>query len=92
MDADTVPPIIRASPVTYGTREMPAFLLIHGSKDQDVPYEQSIAMCEKMRQAGAHCDLITIDGAPHGMDHREGHPEFLWYKKAIVDWLQKIPQ
>jgi hypothetical protein len=23
------------------------------------------------------------------MDHWEPHPEWLWYKKAMVDWLQK---
>jgi hypothetical protein len=43
-----------------------------------------------MKAAGAHCDLITIEGAPHGMDHWESHPEFLWYKKAVVQWLIKV--
>jgi alpha-L-fucosidase 2 len=69
-------------------KDMPPFLLIHGSKDEDVPHEQSVEMCDKMKQVGAHCDLITIEGAPHGMDHWEEHPEFLWYKKALVDWLR----
>ena len=87
--AETVPLLIQASPVIYISKEMPPFLLMHGSKDEDVPYEQSIEMCEKMKKAGAHCDLITIDGAPHGMDHWESHPEWLWYKKALVDWLEK---
>lgn len=89
VDAETAPMLIRASPVTYVGRQMPPFLLIHGSKDQDVPYQQSVEMCDKMKKAGAHCDLITIEGAPHGMDHWESHPEFLWYKKAFVDWLKK---
>jgi acetyl esterase len=89
VDAETVPTLIRASPVVYISRNMPPFLLMHGSKDQDVPYEQSVEMCDKMKQAGAHCDLITVEGAPHGMDHWEPHPEFLWYKKALTDWLKK---
>jgi alpha-L-fucosidase 2 len=89
IDATTAPVLIKASPVVYITRDSPPFLLMHGSKDEDVPYEQSVEMCDKMKQAGARCDLITIDGAPHGMDHWEPHPEFLWYKKALVDWLQK---
>jgi hypothetical protein len=42
-----------------------------------------------MKQAGARCDLVTIPGAPHGMDHWEPHPEWHWYKKALVDWLKK---
>jgi acetyl esterase len=89
VDADTVSALIQASPVLYVSRDMPAFLLMHGSKDEDVPYDQSVEMCNKMKQAGAHCDLITVEGAPHGMDHWEPHPEFLWYKKALVDWLKK---
>lgn len=89
VDAATVPLLIQASPVVYITRDSPPFLLLHGSKDEDVPYEQSVEMCDKMKQAGARCELITIQGAPHGMDHWEPHPEFLWYKKALVDWLHK---
>lgn len=89
VNADTVSYLIQASPVLYISRDMPPFLLIHGSKDEDVPHDQSVEMCDKMKQAGARCDLITVEGAPHGMDHWEPHPEFLWYKKALVDWLQK---
>jgi acetyl esterase len=89
VDAETAPILIRASPVSYIARHMPPFLLIHGSKDEDVPYQQSVEMCAQMKKAGAHCDLITIEGAPHGMDHWESHPEFLWYKKALVEWLTK---
>src|SRR5438270_8534811 len=89
VDAQTVPVLVRASPVIYIRREMPPFLLLHGSKDEDVPHEQSVEMCQKMKAAGAHCDLITIEGAPHGMDHWESHPEFLWYKKVLVDWLNQ---
>ncbi len=87
VDAETAPILIKASPVIYNTKEMPPFLLMHGSKDEDVPYEQSVEMCTKMKQAGARCDLVTVEGAPHGMDHWEPHPEFLWYKKTLVDWL-----
>ena len=89
VDAESAPILIKASPVTYITKDMPPFLLMHGSKDEDVPHEQSVEMCDKMKRVGAHCDLITIEGAPHGMDHWEEHPEFLWYKKALVGWLRK---
>jgi alpha-L-fucosidase 2 len=89
IDADTAPVLIQGSPVAYVRRDMPPFLLIHGSKDEDVPHEQSVEMCEKMKAAGARCELITIEGAPHGMDHWETRAEFLWYKKALVDWLKK---
>jgi alpha-L-fucosidase 2 len=89
VDATTAPILIKASPVVYVTKQMPPFLLMHGSKDEDVPYEQSVEMCEKTKSVGAHCDLITLEGAPHGMDHWEPHPEFLWYKKALIEWLER---
>lgn len=88
VNAETASILIKASPVAYVTKNMPPFLLMHGSKDEDVPYEQSVEMCSKIKAVGGNCDLITIQGAPHGMDHWEPHPEFLWYKKALVDWLQ----
>ena len=46
---------------------MPPFLAIHGTKDDQVPYEQSPMMCEAMHKVGAGCDLITIEGGGHGM-------------------------
>jgi|SRR5579872_650164 len=89
VDAQTAPALIKASPVVYIHKDMPPYLLMHGSKDGDVPYEQSVEMCDKMTKAGARCELLTIEGAPHGMDHWESHPEWLWYKKALVGWLTK---
>ena len=90
IDADTISLLITASPVIYVNRDMPPFLLIHGTQDEDVPYEQSVEMCEKARTAGGHCDVIPVDGAPHGMDHWESRAELLWYKKARTDWLKKM--
>jgi len=39
---------------------------MHGSKDEDVPYGQSVEMCDQMKQAGARCELVTIDGVRMG--------------------------
>lgn len=89
VNAETAPLLIKASPVVYANKNSPPFLLIHCSQDEDVPYDQSVEMCARMKQAGARCDLITIPGAPHGMDHWEPHPEWHWYKKAMVDWLER---
>jgi len=89
VNAETAPLLIKASPVIYVSKDSPPFLLIHGSKDEDVPYDQSVEMCDRMKEVGARCDLITVPRAPHGMDHWEPHPEWHWYKKAMVDWLEK---
>lgn len=89
VDARTMPMLARASPVLLVHKGMPPFLLMHGTKDEDVPFEQSVEMCSAMKEAGAQCDLIALAGAPHGMDHWESRPELHWYKKALTDWLAK---
>ena len=78
-----------ASPAAYVKRQMPPFLMIHGTKDQAVPYDQSVKMCEKMRDAGASCELFTVEGAGHGVENWERTPEFHAYKGKMVDWLQR---
>jgi acetyl esterase/lipase len=41
--------------------------LIHGTNDTDVPYEQSVMMAEQFRKHGIDHELITIEGAEHGL-------------------------
>jgi acetyl esterase len=92
VEATNVSTLVKGSPVTFIHKDMPPYLLMHGSKDEDVPYEQSVEMCKAMKAAGARCDLVTVEGGEHGMDHWEPHPELRWYKKTLVDWLTKTLQ
>jgi dipeptidyl aminopeptidase/acylaminoacyl peptidase len=46
---------------------MPPFLEIHGTRDDQVPYEQSTIMCDALHKAGRVCDIITIEAGGHGM-------------------------
>ncbi len=92
VEATNVSKLIQGSPVTFIHKDMPPYLLMHGSKDEDVPYEQSVEMCKAMKAAGAKCELVTVEGGEHGMDHWEPHPELQWYKRALVDWLTKTLQ
>jgi acetyl esterase len=55
------------SPVENVRRDMPPFLLIHGTADPLVPFQQSMAMCDRMRKAGATCEVYPIEGARHGI-------------------------
>jgi len=89
LDADTAPVLIKASAVSYVRKGMPPFLLIHGTRDQQVPYEQSVEMCAKMRQAGASCDLYTVREGGHGMGGWDRVPELQGYKPYMIDWLKK---
>lgn len=78
------------SPISNIRRDAPPFLLIHGTADPLVPFEQSRAMCEAMTSAGASCELFKVPGAGHGIVWWEGNPRISEpYKNKIVEWLQK---
>ncbi len=55
------------SPLYAVHKGMPPFLEIHGTRDDQVPYEQSTLMCEAMHKVGARCDIITVEAGGHGM-------------------------
>ena len=76
------------SPIAAVHKGMPPFLCIHGTKDDQVVYEQSPAMCEAMHKAGASCELIAIEGGGHGMSTWRA-PEMQHWKPEMVAWLKK---
>ena len=80
--------LAQLSPINHVRADMPPFLLIHGTSDSLVPFEQSVNFYEKARQAGARCDLYPVNGGGHGLlwwdaDHLTG------YKQHMVNWLEK---
>jgi acetyl esterase len=77
-----------ASPIAAVHRGMAPFLCIHGTKDDQVAFEQSPAMCDAMHKVGARCDLIQIEGGGHGMGGWRA-PEMQHWKPEMVAWLQK---
>lgn len=73
-------------PIAAVHKGMPPFLCIHGTKDDQVLYEQSPAMCAAMHKVGAGCELITIEGGGHGMSGWRA-PEMQHWKAEMVSWL-----
>ncbi len=55
------------------TENYPPTLMIHGTADTDVPYEQSVMMAEQFKQHAVPHKLISIQDAEHGL--RDGDPE-----------------
>lgn len=88
LDADGLAKLREFSPIAAVNQGMPPFLCIHGTKDDQVPYEQSPAMCEAMHKVGAPCELITIEGGGHGMGGWRA-PEFQHWKPEMIAWLKK---
>jgi len=47
-------------------RELPPLLMMHGSKDRLVPFDQSVRLFEAMRQNGQHAEFYRLPGHDHG--------------------------
>ena len=78
------------SPIEKVHAGMPPFLLIHGTSDAIVPFDQSRAMCEKMASVKADCQLFAVPRAGHGMRRWEGTPSMAGpYKREMVRWLRE---
>lgn len=54
-------------PVRNVTKDYPPTLLIHGTVDTDVPYEQSVLMAEQFKQHNVDHEFATVKGAGHGL-------------------------
>jgi acetyl esterase len=76
------------APIAAVHAGMAPFLCIHGTRDDQVVYEQSPAMCEAMRRVGAGCELITIEGGGHGMSGWN-NPDMQHWKPEMIAWLKK---
>ena len=75
------------SPLHNVHREMPPMLLICGTNDGLFPQHQ--AYLQKLKEHYVAVESINVDGAPHGMENWEGHPNWMDYKKQITNWIKK---
>ncbi len=76
----------RYSPAFHATAKLPPMLIIQGTGDE--LYGQAKEYTARLKQAQANYQLVLLDGAPHGMENWEGHPEWMFYKSRMVDWLR----
>jgi acetyl esterase/lipase len=64
--------VMQASPVTHVTSDDPPFLLIHGERDELVPYEQSQLMYDRLVQMNVHAQLVIVKNAGHSFVSANG--------------------
>jgi alpha-L-fucosidase 2 len=88
LDAQGLAKLHDISPIAAVHSGMPPFLCIHGTKDDQVAYEQSTAMCDAMHKVGASCELITIEGGGHGMSSWRDSGMQHW-QPEMISWLKK---
>lgn len=78
-EADRIKPF---EPAKNVTSDYPPTLLMHGTADTDVPYEQSVQMAEEFKKHGVEHEFITIPNAGHGFGNAD--------KKLLADAYAKI--
>ena len=54
-----------ASPSNYLDKDDPPFIIVHGEKDESVPYQQSVLLQSYLNLAKVKNELIIVKGAPH---------------------------
>jgi len=71
-------------PVRNVSAGYPPTMLIHGTSDTDVPYEQSVMMAEQFKQHGVEHELVTIPNGEHGLGG--GDPQLIdkAYESALA--------
>jgi acetyl esterase/lipase len=57
----------RYCPIRNVTRKYPPTMLVHGTADTDVPYEQSKLMAERLRDVGVTHEFVTVPDGSHGI-------------------------
>ena len=58
----------KASPIFYVSKDDPPLLLVHGEKDDLVPFDQSVRMAEAYRRAALAVEFIAVKNAGHDFE------------------------
>ncbi len=82
--ADT---LVKASPVSWTSRDDPPFLIVQGDADQSVPATQSQELAAKLQTAGVSATLVMVKNGPHGLANPKEQPSPDQLVKLIVDFF-----
>ena len=85
VDSNVLQLLWDSSPINHTGAGLPPFLLVHGTADKSVPYQQSLNFKARLEAAGARCDIITIKDAGHRITEWSNFDAD--YTKKITDWL-----
>ncbi len=55
-----------ASPISFVAADNPPFLLLHGTNDPAVPFDQSERLFAALKKAGVNATFVPVVGAGHG--------------------------
>ncbi len=57
---------VQASPLNWVTPDAAPTLLVHGTEDKYVAYQQAVWMRDRLQACGVEVQLLTMEGAGHG--------------------------
>ena len=77
-----------ASPISYLKKDSPPIMLLHGTKDNFVPFQQSELFYERAQKIGAESKFITIEGSGHVLEFSY-MPRMPYLKEEIVSFMEK---
>jgi len=71
-------------PIRNVTREYPPTMLVHGTADTDVPYEQSKMMAARLAAVGVKHQLVTVPDGAHGIGNIAVSEQERIYRNAAL--------
>lgn len=75
------------SPLYYVNENSPPILIVHGTNDPLVPYQQSIILYDKLNKNGIKTEMIPVEGGNHGKFSKE---ERSMIKEKIWIFLKEL--
>jgi acetyl esterase/lipase len=75
------------SPISYVNKNSPPTFIVHGDADPTVPYQQSVNLYKKYKEAGVKCKFIKVVGGLHGKFDKEKNNEI---NQDIITFLTQI--
>ncbi|WHY20400.1 alpha/beta hydrolase [Paenibacillus sp. G2S3] len=80
--------LLKFCPIHHVTKDFPPTLLLHGTNDVDVPYEQSVFMRAALVKEGVPAKLITIPNGEHVFEKDFDNPVVQKALHQVIDFLQ----
>lgn len=78
------PQIHEGSPIEHAERIKVPVLMFHGAMDRNVNITESQRMADRLKAAGARCELVTWDNLDHYLDDSSARTEMLRKSDAFL--------
>ncbi len=76
-------------PVRNVTKAYPPTMLLHGDKDTDVPFQQSLDMVRELERAGVTYEFVPAPGGEHGFDREMTDPRTVSAFNRVIAFLTR---